>query len=122
MTSRKYGASVFEVANRIAINNDTDGLAGVADNLADHQRELNNNAHKIYNISGLQTDLNSKANVTHTHTVSDVTGLQTALDGKQSVLTGFTGSFSVVTHVDLPGGAVTTKTITVSNGVIVSVV
>ena len=100
MAGRKYGASVFEVANRIKSNNVADGIAGVADILADHRSGLNNNAHQINNISGLQT----------------------ALDGKQSVLTGFTGSFSVVTHVDFPGGAVTTKTITVSNGVIVSVV
>ena len=100
MAGRKYGASVFEIANRIAISNDTDGIAGVADSLADHLSGLNNNAHQINNISGLQT----------------------ALDGKQSVLTGFTGSFSVVTHVNFPGEASTTKTITVSNGVIVSVV
>ena len=115
-------AHVLEVSNRVAVNNTTDGVAGVANNLANHQSGLNNNAHQINNVFGLQSALNSKADVIHTHNISDVTGLQTALDGKQSILTGFTGSFSVVTHVDFPGGAVTTKTITVSNGVIVSIV
>ena len=99
MAGRKSGANVFELANRIAINNDINDTTGVADSLADHQSGSNNNAHQINNISGLQT----------------------ALDSKQSVLTGFTGSFSVVTHVDFPKGTVTTKTITVSNGVIVGV-
>ena len=58
----------------------------------------------------------------HTHTISDVSGLQTALNGKVDNFTGFTGSLSVVTHVDFPGESVTTKTITVDNGIIVSIV
>ena len=99
MAGRKSGANVFELANRNAVNNNINNTTGVADSLADHQSGSNNDAHQINNISGLQT----------------------ALDGKQSVLTGFTGSFSVVTHVDFPKGTVTTKTITVSNGVIVGV-
>ena len=88
--------SVFEIANRVVINNTTDE---VVEGLAGHQSEKNTSAHEVSNISGLQS----------------------ALDGKQNVLTGFTGSFSVVTHVDFPEGTVTTKTITVSNGVIVGV-
>ena len=99
MAGRKSGANVFELANRNAVNNNINDITGVADSLADHQSGSNNDAHQINNISGLQT----------------------ALDGKQNVLTGFTGSFSVVTHVDFPKGTVTTKTITVSNGVIVGV-
>ena len=99
MAGRKYGANVFELANRNAVNNNINDTTGVTDSLAGHQSGSNNDAHQINNISGLQT----------------------ALDGKQSVLTGFTGSFSVVTHVDFPKGTVTTKTITVSNGVIVGV-
>ena len=121
MASRKSGVNVFELANRIAINNDINDITGVADSLADHQSGSNNDAHQINNISGLQGVLDGKSNTTHTHSISNVTGLQTALDGKQSVLTGFTGSFSVVTHVDFPKGTVTTKTITVSNGVIVGI-
>lgn len=119
---KSNSAHVLEISNRVAVNNTTDGIAGVANNLANHQSAANTNAHQIANVFGLQSALNGKANTVHTHNISDVTGLQTALDGKQSVLTGFTGSFSVVTHVDFPGGAVTTKTITVSNGVIVSIV
>lgn len=45
--------------------------------------------------SSVQTQLNGKANTSHTHAISDVTGLQTALDGKQSVPT----SQSVSTNI-----------------------
>lgn len=96
----KIGASVFEVSNRVAIQTEDELFSEVVDRADNHESKLNTEAHQINNISGLQT----------------------ALDGKQSVLTGFTGSFSVVTHVNFPGEAATTKTITVSNGVIVSVV
>ena len=143
--------SVFEIANRVVINNTTDE---VVEGLAGHQSEKNTSAHEVSNISGLQAILNEKEHMfskntafnkdfgttlgtvcqgndnrlsdartptAHTHTISDVTGLQSALDGKQNVTSGYTGSFSVVTHVDFPEGTVTTKTITVSNGVIVGV-
>ena len=33
-------------------------------------------------LSGLQTNLNSKVNAIHSRAVSDLTGLQTTLDGK----------------------------------------
>ena len=123
MAGRKYGANVFEIANRATL--EAIGAATIPDITAEllaHESGSSTNAHQISNINGLQGVLDGKSNTTHTHNISNVTGLQTALDGKQSVLTGFTGSFSVVTHVDFPGGTVTTKTITVSNGVIVSVV
>ena len=101
MAGRKYGASVFEIANRATLEAvDAATIPDMALELSDHQSLSSTNAHQISNINGLQA----------------------ALDGKQSVLTGFTGSFSVVTHVDFTKGTVTTKTITVSNGVIVSVV
>lgn len=124
LASGKNGkAHVLEISNRAVVSKlSMETVSGITNRLDNHESGLNNNAHQISNISGLQSELSSKANVRHSHTVSDVTGLQTALDGKQSVLTGFTGSFSVVTNVDFPGGAVTTKTITVSNGVIVSIV
>ena len=118
----KIGASVFEISNRVAIQTEDELFSEVVDRADNHESKLNTEAHQINNISGLQTALDSKADTVHTHSISDVTGLQAALDGKQSVLTGFTGSFSVVTHVNFPGEAATTKTITVSNGVIVSVV
>lgn len=101
MAGRKYGANVFEIANRSALENiNATTIPDIALELSDHESWSSTNAHQISNINGLQG----------------------VLDGKQSVLTGFTGSFSVVTHVDFLKGAVTTKTITVSNGVIVGVI
>lgn len=101
MAVRKYGANVFEIATRATLKAiDAATIPDITLELLDHESWSSTNAHQISNINGLQG----------------------VLDGKQSVLTGFTGSFSVVTHVDFPLGTVTTKTITVSNGVIVCVV
>lgn len=122
MAGRKSGANVFEIAAIAKLEAvDATTISNIALELLDHESLSNTNAHQISNINGLQGVLDGKSNATHTHSISNITGLQTALDGKQSVLTGFTGSFSVVTHVDFTGGTVTTKTITVSNGVIVGV-
>lgn len=41
--------------------------------------------HPINEITGLQTALDGKANVSHTQAISTITGLQTALDGKANV-------------------------------------
>ena len=103
-------AHVLEISNRATVQKLTaQDVAGVTARLDNHESGLNTNAHGISNIAGLQTALNDKAD-------------SSDLDLKADMFTGFTGSFSVVTHVDFPGEAVTTKTITVSNGVIVSVV
>ena len=113
-------ASVIEISNRVAVNNTTDGIAGVANNLANHQSGLNSNAHQINNISGLQTALNSKANVTHTHTVSDVTGLQGLLDSKadKGIVTQ---TLTVVTEVDFVNQTVVTANINIVDGIIVEI-
>ena len=120
MAGRKSGANVLEISNRVAVNNTTDGIAGVADNLANHQSKLNNNAHQINNISGLQTALNSKANVTHTHTVSDVTGLQGLLDSKadKGIVTQ---TLTVVTEVDFVNKTVVTANINIVDGIIAEI-
>ena len=96
MAGRKYVANVFEIANRVAVNNTT---AEVADNLADHQSGLNTNAHQISNISGLQT----------------------ALNGKQDVISGYTGNVSVVVGVDFTAKTVTTVKIKIVNGIITEI-
>ena len=119
MASRKSGANVLEIANRAAANKTTDGIARVANNLANHQSGLNNNAHQINNISGLQTALNSKANVTHTHTVSDVTGLQGLLDSKADGIV--TQTLTVVTEVDFVNQTVVTANINIVDGIIVEI-
>ena len=92
-------AHVIEIANRVATNNTADVIAGVANNLANHQSELNTNAHQISNISGLQT----------------------ALNGKQDIINGYTGNVSVVVGVDFTAQAVTTVEIKIVNGIITEI-
>ena len=99
MAGRKSRASVFEISNRAATNNTADVIAGVANNLADHQSGLNTNAHQISNISGLQT----------------------ALNGKQDVISGYTGNVSVVVGVDFTAKTVTTVEIKIVNGIITKI-
>lgn len=120
MIGKSNSAHVLEISNRVAVNNTTDGIAGVANNLANHQSGLNNNAHQISNISGLQTALNSKANITHTHTASDVTGLQSLLDSKadKSLVTQV---ITVITDVDFVNQTVVTANINIVDGIIVEI-
>ena len=92
-------AHVIEIANRVATNNTTDGIAGVANNLANHQSELNTNAHQISNISGLQAALNSK----------------------QDIISGYTGTIDIVVSVDFANQTSKTAKINVSNGIIISI-
>ena len=92
-------AHVIEIANRVATNNTTDGVTGVANNLANHQSGLNTNAHQISNISGLQT----------------------ALNDKQDVIRGYTGNVSVVVGVDFTAETVTTVEIKIVNGIITEI-
>lgn len=94
-------AHVLEISNRASVQKlNNEDVAGIVADLANHESGLNTNAHQIGNISGLQSALNGKANS----------------------FTGYNGSFSVVTGVNFAGQTVTTKTITVSNGIITSVV
>ena len=142
---------VFEIANRVVINNTTDA---VVEGLAGHQSEKNTSAHEVSNISGLQAALNEKEYMfskntafnrnfgttsgtvcqgndsrlsdartptAHTHTVSDVSGLQTALNGKQDIISGYSGTLTIVTSVDFMAQTVTSKTVNVSNGIITSI-
>ena len=92
-------AHVIEIANRVATNNTTDRVTGVANDLANHQSGLNTNAHQISNISGLQT----------------------ALNGKQDVLSGYTGTIDIVVSVDFANQTSETAQINVSNGIITSI-
>lgn len=52
----------------------------------------------VADITGLQTALDGKADVTHTHAIADVTGLQAALDSKAPLASPtFTGTVSGIT-------------------------
>ena len=142
---------VFEIANRVVINNTTDT---VVEGLAGHQSGKNTSAHEVSNISGLQAILNekeymfskntafnknfgttlgtvcqgndsrlsdSRTPTAHTHSIANVTGLQTALNGKQNVAIGYTGTIDIVVSVDFANQTSETAKINVSNGIIISI-
>ena len=142
---------VFEIANRVVINNTTDA---VVEGLAGHQSEKNTSAHEVSNISGLQAALNEKENMfskntafnrnfgttsgtvcqgndsrlsdartptAHTHTISNVSGLQTALDSKQNIINGYTGTINIIVSVDFANQTFQTAQINVSNGIITEI-
>ena len=142
---------VFEIANRVVINNTTNA---VVEGLAGHQDEKNTSAHEVSNISGLQAALNEKEYMfskntafnknfgttlgtvcqgndsrlsdariptAHTHTVSNVSGLETALNGKQDIISGYTGTIDIVVSVDFANQTSKTAKINVSNGIIISI-
>ena len=94
LKSNKLG--VFEIANRVVINNTTDA---VVEGLAGHQSEKNTSAHEVSNISGLQA----------------------ALNGKQDAISGYTGNVSVVVGVDFTAETITTVEIKIVNGIITSI-
>ena len=121
MAKSNGGAHVIEVANRVATNNTTNGITWVADNLANHQSISNNDAHAISNISGLQVALDSKAEVSHVHAIENVTGLQAILEGKQNTIVGYTGILTIVTAVNFASSTVTTASVNIENGTIVSI-
>ena len=98
MAGRKSRASVFELANRIAINNDINDTTGVADSLADHQSGSNNDAHQINNISGLQRLLDSKTD--------------------KSLVTQV---ITVITKVNFANKTVTTANINIVDGIITGI-
>lgn len=121
MAKSNGGAHVIEVANRVATNNTTSGITWVVETLNNHQSIGNNDAHAISNISGLQGALNSKAEVSHVHTIENVTGLQAILDSKQNTIVGYTGILTIVTAVNFAGSTVTTASVNIENGIIVSI-
>lgn len=94
LKSNKLG--VFEIANRVVINNTTDT---VVEGLAGHQSEKNTSAHEVSNISGLQAALNSK----------------------QDIISGYTGTIDIVVSVDFANQTSETAKINVSNGIIISI-
>ena len=93
---RSNRLGVFEIANRVVINNTTNE---VVEGLAGHQSELNTSAHEVSNISGLQA----------------------ALNGKQDIISGYTGTIDIVVSVDFANQTSKTAKINVSNGIIISI-
>lgn len=92
-------SNVLEIANRATVQKlSTESLSGLTLRLDNHESGLNTNAHQIVNISGLQSTLDTKAD--------------------KSIVTA---SITVVTDVDFINSTVTTSTINIQNGIIVSI-
>ena len=120
MRGKSNSAHVLEISNRVAVNNTTDGIAGVANNLANHQNADNLNAHQIANVFGLQSALNGKANTVHTHNISDVSGLRSLLDSKAGKSSA-TQVITVITNVDFANQTVDTANINIVDGIITEI-
>ena len=120
MIGKSNSAHVLEISNRVAVNNTTDGIARVANNLANHQNAGNLNAHQIANVFGLQSALNGKANTVHTHNISDVSGLQSLLDSKAGKSSA-TQVITVITNVDFANQTVDTANINIVDGIITEI-
>ena len=92
----------------VELQNDIDateaGLATVSSDIVDIEAAIAglgaiyapiDHDHAIDDVTGLQAELDAKADTVHTHTIADVTGLQPALDAKSNI--GHTHTASAVT-------------------------
>ena len=111
----------MEIANRASLNSNTRSLDGITNRVSHHESSLNANAHQISNISGLQTQLNNKAPLSHSHTVSNISGLQNILDGKQDKLIGYNGNLTIVTSIDFANSTFETAQLNIVNGIIIEI-
>ena len=107
-------AHVLEVANRAVVQKLAgESLSGLTARLDNHESGLNNSAHIIANVAGLQTELDEKAYI------DDVNA---ALDTKADVFTGYTGTLTVIKTINFVAQTTTTATLNITNGIIVSIV
>ena len=114
--------SVFDIASRAKLQQvDLVSLETTNTKISDHIKEDNKLAHTVDNIAGLRPLLDGKSYTGHTHTSSEITDISNVLANKANAFTGFTGSFSVITSVNFEAKTVTSKTVNVSNGIIVSI-
>ena len=114
--------SVFDIASRAKLQQvDLVSLETTNTKISDHIKKDNKLAHTVDNIAGLRPLLDGKSYTGHTHTSSDITDISNVLANKANAFTGFTGSFSVITSVNFTGQTATSKTVNVSNGIIVSI-
>ena len=114
--------SVFDIAARAKLQQiDLVSLETTNTKISDHIKEDNKLAHTVDNIAGLRPLLDGKSYTGHTHTSSDITDISNVLANKANAFTGFTGSFSVITSVNFDAKTATSKTVNVSNGIIVSI-
>ena len=99
MSSRSK-ANVFEIANRAVIaSTEVVELPDIALELTHHKSSDSTNAHQISNISGLQS----------------------ALDGKQNIISGHSGTLTIVTSVDFVNSTFETAKLNIVNGIITKI-
>ena len=131
-TGKNGRAHVFEIANRAALNELTpDVISDVYNQLNSKEPAFSKNTafNKNFGTSidtvcvGNDVRLSdARTPLSHIHLISDINSLQTELDNKADLFTGFTGSVNIVTSVNFTEQTVTSKTITVVNGIITDIV
>lgn len=94
---RKTG--FMEIANRASLNSNTGSLDGLTNRISHHESGSNANAHQI----------------------SNVVGLQSALNGKQNIISGHSGTLTIVTSVDFENSTFETAQLNIVNGIITEI-
>ena len=92
-------AGVMEIANRASLNSNTGSLEGLTNRVSNHESSTNINAHQISNVSGLQS----------------------ALDGKQNIISGHSGTLTIVTSIDFANSTFETAQLNIVNGIITEI-
>ena len=90
---------VMEIANRASLNTNTVSLEGLTNRISNHESSTNLNAHQISNVFGLQS----------------------ALDGKQNIISGHSGTLTIVTSVDFENSTFETAQLNIINGIITEI-
>ena len=89
----------MEIANRASLNTNTGSLDGLTNRISHHESGSNTNAHQISNVFGLQS----------------------ALNGKQNIISGHSGTLTIVTSVDFGNSTFKTAQINIVNGIITEI-
>ena len=89
----------MEIANRASLNTNTGSLEGLTNRVSNHESSTNLNAHQISNVFGLQS----------------------ALDGKQNIISGHSGTLTIVTSVDFGNSTFETAQLNIVNGIITEI-
>lgn len=89
----------MEIANRASLNSITGRLDGLTNRVSNHESSTNLNAHQISNVFGLQS----------------------ALDEKQNIISGHSGTLTVVTSVDFGNSTFETAQFNIVNGIITEI-
>lgn len=89
----------MEIANRASLNTNTGSLDGLTNRISNHESSTNLNAHQISNVFGLQS----------------------ALNGKQNIISGHSGTLTIVTSVDFGNSTFETAQLNIVNGIITEI-